>query len=254
MHWLDFSWRSRLTCFFAFAVITSSLIAAPPSVFESTEKRVVLLELFTSEGCSSCPPAEAWFRSLKDKPGLWTEFVPIAFHVDYWNYLGWKDPFSSADYTRRQQEYATQWNASTIYTPAFVLNGKEWSRDGAIAPSPREKPGKLRVTVAPGGQTDILFIPKEKQTGPLLVELAPLAQGIQTDVRRGENAGRKLVHDFVVLTLVSATLEVSGDGTYRAHLVLPEKSAAPVAAIAAWVRSPASPAPIQAIGGWIKNR
>lgn len=249
MRWSELSWWSWLRICYLFAV---PAMAGPQSVLESTEQRVALLELFTSEGCSSCPPAEAWLRTLKEKPGLWKEFVPIAFHVDYWNYLGWKDPFSSADYTRRQREYAARWNASAIYTPGFVLNGKEWTPKGAIASSSGETPGKLRLTVKPGGQADILFVPTDKRPGPLVVEVAPLAQQIETDVRRGENAGRKLTHDFVALALISATLEESEDGGYRARLLLPEKSTVPVAAIAAWVRSPDSPAPIQTVGGWIR--
>src|SRR5438128_265914 len=95
-------------------------------VFESGPKKVQLLELFTSEGCSSCPPAEAWLARLVNHSRLWHEFVPVAFHVDYWNRLGWKDPFASAEWTKRQQTYAASWKAESVYTPAFVLNGREW--------------------------------------------------------------------------------------------------------------------------------
>src|SRR5438477_9939189 len=81
----------------------STQILASEMVFESGPARVHLLELFTSEGCSSCPPAEAWMTKLKDNPGLWHDFVPIAFHVDYWDHLGWRDRFAAKEWTARQQ-------------------------------------------------------------------------------------------------------------------------------------------------------
>src|SRR5881394_2772067 len=77
--------------------------------FQSSGEQVALLELYTSEGCSSCPPAETWLSRLKESPKLWKDFVPVAFHVDYWDYLGWKDPFAAKVYTERQHEYASLW-------------------------------------------------------------------------------------------------------------------------------------------------
>ena len=94
--------------------------------FTSPVKQSTLLELYTSEGCSSCPPADQWLSTLKNDKKLWKEIVPIAFHVDYWDYLGWKDEFSKAEYTQRQRNYARWHNLGTIYTPGFVQNGKEW--------------------------------------------------------------------------------------------------------------------------------
>src|SRR5207302_322482 len=76
-------------------------LCADNVVFESGPKKIQLLELFTSEGCSSCPPAEASLGRLVNDPRLWHEFVPVAFHVDYWDQLGWKDPFASAEWTKR---------------------------------------------------------------------------------------------------------------------------------------------------------
>src|ERR1700676_1589940 len=94
--------------------------------FESKPARTHLLELFTSEGCSSCPPAEAWLGKLKSDDRLWKDFVPIAFHVDYWDGLGWKDRFAQPEWTRRQNSYAVRWGGSSVYTPGFVLDGREW--------------------------------------------------------------------------------------------------------------------------------
>ena len=220
---------------------------------ESPDTRVALVELFTSEGCSSCPRAEAWFGALKGESGLWKEFVPVAFHVDYWNHLGWSDRFSSEEFTRRQRDYAARWNATTIYTPEFVLNGEEWRRASRLPSPSKEKPGKLRVTVGKdGAQLEVSFFSDVKREEPLVVDVVPLAQEVSTNVQRGENAGKKLQHDFVALALVTASLDPSGDRVYRAQISLPATTAAPIASIAAWVRPANSPVPIQAAGGWVE--
>jgi hypothetical protein len=222
-------------------------------IIESPDTKVALIELFTSEGCSSCPRAEAWVGALRDESGPWKEFVPVAFHVDYWNHLGWRDRFSSAAFTRRQRDYSAQWNSTTIYTPGFVLNGEEW-RPGSGLPSPsREKPGKLHLTVEKNGaQLEVSFFSSVNREEPLVVEVVPLAQGASTNVQPGENAGKKLQHDFVALALITASVDRSSDRVYRAQLSLPATTAAPIASIAAWVRPANSPVPIQAAGGWIK--
>ena len=112
------------------AVILTLLIASSPAmgeiVIKSPETRTNLIELYTSEGCSSCPPADQWLSRLKVHPQLWHQLVPIAFHVDYWDYIGWQDRFARPEFSERQRLYARQNNLSTVYTPALVLNGTEW--------------------------------------------------------------------------------------------------------------------------------
>src|SRR3954471_14035949 len=102
--------------------------SAEEIVFESKPAQTHLIELFTSEGCSSCPPAEAWLSKLKSDPGLWKAFVPLAFHVDYWDRLGWRDPFASKEWTARQYRYAANWKGESVYTPGFVLDGVEMTK------------------------------------------------------------------------------------------------------------------------------
>ena len=114
--------------------------------FESGEKRVAVVELFTSEGCSSCPPAERTFSKLATHPSLWKTFVPVAFHVNYWDNLGWKDRLASVEFTQRQHTYASAWRADTVYTPEFVLNGREWQWSGADTLS-RESNRQLRLSL-----------------------------------------------------------------------------------------------------------
>jgi hypothetical protein len=80
-------------------------------VLETSSSQVRLLELFSSEGCSSCPPAETWLSNLQNSSELWKSIVPVSFHVTYWDYLGWTDRFARPEYTQRQQEYAALWNS-----------------------------------------------------------------------------------------------------------------------------------------------
>jgi hypothetical protein len=240
----------------ALLITAPCLLAADHSVtVESPETKITLVELFTSEGCSSCPPAEAWLGGLKDESGLWNQFVPVAFHVDYWNRLGWSDRFSSPEFTRRQRSYAASWDATTVYTPGFVLNGEEWRRAGSLPPPSGEKPGKLRLVMEKGGsQLEVSFVPSVGLEEPLVVDVAPLADEVSSKVERGENAGRQLRHTFVALALVTASLERTGDRFYRAQVTLPATMAAPMASIAAWVRPANGLIPIQAAGGWLNER
>src|SRR5476651_2604058 len=111
---------------FLFLVTAVALVAAEPQRFASGPNRVSLVELYTSEGCSSCPPAERWIAARKNDAGLWRDFVPVAFHVDYWNRLGWPDRFSTREFTQRQYTQAAAWGTGSVYTPCFVRDGAEW--------------------------------------------------------------------------------------------------------------------------------
>src|SRR5689334_10736263 len=126
-----------------FSFLSTSLPAAGVSL-RSGPERVHLLELYTSEGCSSCPPAEAWINELRNSPLLWKAIVPVTLHITYWDYLGWRDAFARPEFTQRQQAFAGQWNAANVYTPEFVLDGTEWRRGSLPAAGP-EKPGLLQA-------------------------------------------------------------------------------------------------------------
>ena len=98
---------------FLLAILATVALTAPPAtgvptVFESGAERVNLVELYTSEGCSSCPPADRWLSGLRRNRGLWQQVVPLAFHVDYWDNLGWRDQFADASWSERQRQYAVQ--------------------------------------------------------------------------------------------------------------------------------------------------
>lgn len=215
--------------------------------FASGPGQTHLLELYTSEGCSSCPPAEAWLSQLKGDPRLWREVVPIAFHVDYWDHLGWRDPFASKNWTARQQQYSTAWQSSTVYTPGFVLNGQEWRSRGTLPPSAGGA-GVLKISVANGETVAATFAPTAGEVRPLELHVARLGFGLTTNVKAGENSGRKLLHDFVVLSLMSEKMAAG-----KAQLRSPDpQPSGGREAIVAWVTEADSLTSLQAVGGWVR--
>jgi len=211
--------------------------------FESGPQRVHLIELFTSQGCSSCPPAEAWLSKLKSEPRLWKEFVPIAFHVDYWDRLGWRDPFASKEWTARQYQYSENWKAESVYTPGFVLDGREWM-GRSVPAAATERPGVLKLSVR---DQKLLaeFVSNTNEASNVGLHVAQLGFDLTTRVTAGENSGRNLNQDFVVLSL--AKQYVVGGKTEFAFKPDPRAGA-----IAAWVTSANQIEPIQAVGGWLK--
>jgi hypothetical protein len=110
---------------------------------KSADKQVQLIEFYTSEGCSSCPLADNFLTRFLDDPTLWRSRIPIARHVDYWDYIGWQDRFASTENSARQRLHAHQGNVSQVYTPGFIVSGEEWRSwflgDRTI-PSSRIKP------------------------------------------------------------------------------------------------------------------
>jgi len=177
----------------------------------------VVLELFTSQGCSSCPPADRLLTSLGNEPDLSTRVFPLSFHVDYWNYIGWTDPFSSERWSDRQRQYARAFSSNRIYTPQLVVNGKVdcvGSKRGEVYDLVREalakKPeGEVKVRLAPGADANALEAIVDARLvanapGPLELWVALYQKDLTTSVERGENARRTLRNDYVVRSLVQA--------------------------------------------------
>jgi len=218
-------------------------------VYESKPTRTHLIELFTSEGCSSCPPAEAWMNNLKSEPRLWQNFVPIAFHVDYWDHLGWRDPFASKTWTERQADYSAHWKSGSVYTPAFVLDGVAW-HNTALPPAATETPGVLKITVS-SERVVVAFKPATNAGRRYEIHLARLGFGLGGDVTAGENNGRKLMHDFVVLGLTNEGMK-SGVKELRLPSASAQQPANSRSALAGWVTQAGQIEPIQAVGGWLQ--
>ncbi len=231
------------------AVVVATLAHGGEIVFESKPNRNHLLELYTSEGCSSCMPAEEWMSGLKNQPRLWQDMVPVAFHVDYWDHLGWKDPFAAKTWTERQADYSVRWKKESVYTPAFALDGKEWHY-GTLPPVAPETPGVLKLSVN-GERVTASFKPSAGAGGRYDIHVARLGFALGMDVTAGENSGRRLMHDFVVLGLTNETMK---SGTRELSLPSPPttSTANPRTAVAAWVTPAGQIEPIQAVGGWLQ--
>ncbi len=233
-------------------VLALQQVLAASLTLQSRTTQVTLLELYTSEGCSSCPPADRWLSSLADDPRLWRDVVPVAFHVDYWDALGWPDRFASPIYSQRQRRYAQTQLIRTAYTPGFILNGEEW-RSWFSHPYLDVKPGisvgSLRLIVS-DKQATVIFTPAAGQPANLELHLATLGFGLSSSVNAGENQGRRLVHDFVVLGYEQFPLTQHG-AAYEATSELPHpRLAGSRSALAAWVSRTDSLRPLQAVGGW----
>ena len=227
--------------------LVSSSLHANTLVLDSGRQQVTLLELYTSQGCSSCPPAERWLNDYVDDDDLWERVVPVAFHVDYWDYIGWKDPYATAANGDRQRDYARAGQARTVYTPGFFNNGREW-RGWTFRIGPRDsrkQPGNLVVRVE-DGRVEADF---PANNTPMLLNIAVLGFDINTEVKRGENRNSTLRQEFV--SLAHATYP-SADGSWRVPLPNYVSAGAGRFGIAVWVSGTESPMPLQATGGWLK--
>ena len=206
---------SVLTTILSFRYIHAASIPAGPSRAD-TPRSPVLVELFTSEGCSSCPPADALLERLdRSQPVSGVDLIVLSEHVDYWNDIGWKDPYSSHEYSERQSAYAEQFGLRSIYTPQMVVDGHfefvgSDERRATQAIESATKAKKVPVSISSSSsdeKTTILHI----EAGPLPSSITAESAGIflaiadnsdESHVSRGENAGRTLRHVGVLRNLI----------------------------------------------------
>ena len=199
--------RLATKALFAFSLINLAIqpaFAAECSA-KSGAQTVPLLELYTSEGCSSCPPADKWMSGIKTD-----KVTPLAFHVDYWDYIGWKDKFSKAEYSDRQRKTAAFGGAGFVYTPQFVMSGHDFKGwDNSRLNEKIESSQKLAsranlsldaVTKANG---DITLTASAQAVKPADAKntdvfIALYENKLVSQVKAGENSGRELKHDYVV--------------------------------------------------------
>lgn len=202
----------------AVALLASAAVAGPSPgtdarAAETPSRIPVLVELFTSEGCSSCPPADALLARLSaEQPIPGAEVIALGLHVDYWDRLGWKDPFSSPLFSARQRSHAARFRSSRIYTPQLVVDGEvelvgsdERRARGAIAEAARRTKPPVAISAGSrrGGRLAVTIrlesLPASARRASLLVALVDDAR--TTEVPRGENAGRTLSHAAVARSL-----------------------------------------------------
>ena len=194
----------------------------------SGAQRVAVLELYTSEGCDSCPPADAWIRELPAKKLTPARVIPLAFHVDYWDYIGWRDPYSQAYFGERQRQHGRRRGASFVFTPQLLLNGQNYRRapffddiESRIKTINQMKPQadiRLRLSHT-GASLDSrieVSVDGEPYQRRAQIYIAIYENNLVTAVTAGENKGRTLRHDFVVRELVGPL--TLNEGSNRRHI------------------------------------
>lgn len=199
----------------AVSALIMGVFAVSPKATEAKPKPgdvPVIVELFTSEGCSSCPPADTALIDLaKTQPVPGATIIALGYHVDYWNRLGWRDPFSSATYSARQEAYRARYNNDSVYTPQAVVNGgaefvgsdvaKARTEIARAADHLRKSPITVSVMSA-GNDSYTVNISEQLSARSRHLFVAVTENGLSTEVKRGENAGRRLSHVAVVRRLI----------------------------------------------------
>ena len=229
--------RTFLMC--AAALSLTTVAAAQSCNVTSAAQRTALVELYTSEGCSSCPPADKQL-SLIGSPAN-TNVVAMALHVNFWDYIGWKDPFARAEYTERQRWLIGVNGSRTLYTPHFFVGGVEIRDRSKVGAAIRTQAAKaagaqLRLSAArgAGGTFEVQVVAADASAeAPLALYAALTENGLSSRVTAGENAGSHLAHDHVVRRWLGPVALRNGAARLEASAVLtPEQLKKGVAVLA----------------------
>ncbi|MEL6915832.1 MAG: DUF1223 domain-containing protein [Pseudomonadota bacterium] len=202
------------------AILAACVISVAQSVWA---ENVTVVELYTSQGCSSCPPADAMLHDMAEQDDI----IALALHVDYWDYIGWKDEFAQPGFTERQKGYARAAGARSIYTPQMIIGGQ----DHVIGTRPDEvathlvnhmaKPAMLEIETRRSGRSvEVRAVPLARIGGEVIVQLVTYRPSSRVEIRRGENAGRTLDYANVVTSWVVAK-PWSGRGEYTLTATVP---------------------------------
>ncbi len=241
------------------AVLTFAADAAECTVNNGAQ-RVAVFELFTSEGCSSCPPADKWISELPAKKLGADRVIALGFHVDYWNQLGWIDPFSQAIFSARQHQHSKRRGVSFVVTPQLLLNGQDYRRavvfddiDARVSAINRTKPqADIRIKINSRGATldskvDVRVAGDADQRRAQ-VYLALYENNLVTAVKAGENRGHTLKHDFVVRKLVGPLgLDEKGELSHAQSFPLDARWKPQDTRLAVFVQHPQSGDVLQAL-------
>lgn len=187
-------------------ILVSFLLLAVFFTLKAQDKPIVVVELFTSEGCSSCPPADRLLSKIVDSTDEDVEVFGLSFHVDYWDYIGWKDPYANQAYTSRQRAYGRKFGLRSIYTPQMIVNGKHefvgssssnwklaYTRESDLLPDL-----ELNLEIVSLTRDEIKINVSSVKVESTIINVALVEKGLEQQVIRGENTGRKLAHDNVV--------------------------------------------------------
>ncbi|MDX5400913.1 MAG: DUF1223 domain-containing protein [Rhodobacterales bacterium] len=223
--------------------LTGGLIVAAGYVAADT--RPVVVELFTSQGCSSCPPADAFLQELSQRDDV----IALALHVDYWDYIGWKDSFAQPAFTARQKAYAKSGGRRSVYTPQMIIGG----RDHVVGTHEQDAKALIRqhaavetgvdltVDTAAGGKMTLRAVAQPGVTGPLVIHLVRYDPLRTVDITRGENQGKTIDYANVVTEWSAIgewdlssplVLDLPSQGQGPAVVILQGKNAGPIMAAA----------------------
>jgi hypothetical protein len=225
--------------------LTGGLIAAASAGTALAETRLVVVELFTSQGCSSCPPADAFLHELSQRDDV----IALALHVDYWDYIGWKDSFAQPAFTQRQKAYAKTAGRRSVYTPQMIVSGQdhvvgthEQDAKSLIKRHADVQTGvRVALERAQDGQLLIRGDAGQGVAGPLVVHLVRYIPSQRVEITRGENAGRQMDYANVVTEWstigewdLSGPLQIKAPaaGSQPAVVILQRKGAGPILAAA----------------------
>jgi len=245
----------------AFVVILLSAAPAAAAITmcsaESGAMRVPLLELYTSEGCDSCPPTDRWVSSLPQRGYTSGRVLPLAFHVDYWNYLGWQDSYAKPAFSERQRAANQRNKSRVVYTPQLMLDGADYRRglrgndfSARITAINNQQPRahiNLAIISGPRLQVKMTF-PDTIDRNNVRVYIAVYENGLATDVPAGENRGKRLLHDFVVRELLGPWIpDAAGNYSFDLPLQFPPHWQSSRLHIAAFAQDLTTGATLQAL-------
>ena len=218
--------KAALVSLFSVLSVTAWMLArAPDSASEVSGRTPVFVELFTSEGCSSCPPADRFLETLDRQPVAGAEMIVLSEHVDYWNHIGWKDPYSNHLYSERQSTYGKRFGLDSVYTPQMVVDGSSEFvgsnpslADKAFAKAlgvPKISVHAFLISADPSGvlvHLDTGALEPSFGAREAEVQIAVALSRAESQVSSGENAGHRLTHVSVVRSLMKVGVLKRGQG------------------------------------------
>lgn len=237
----------------------ASAHAAPQCSASSGPQTAALVELYTSEGCNSCPPADRWLRSLGTRGYAPGRVVPLSLHVDYWDYIGWKDPYAQARFSDRQRRLAKVAGARFVYTPQVLLQGRDfrgWAGGDFDAQvrriNARPAQASIALRIEPGRKDTLDAAVEAALLDPVgqpdaVLYLATFRSRVVSSVSAGENEGRTLQHDYVVQEWLGPIPFKGGGIVERRALALPPHAARADSGVAAFVQNRRTSEVLQAL-------
>ena len=232
----------------AVSIFPFNLVYAKKIIFKSSAHQTQVIELFTSESCSSCPPAEEKLNSLVNSPYLWKQIIPVEFHVSYWNHLNWVDPYSQKRFSTRQRNYRKFANTSSVYTPQFLQNGLEW-KAWRLSHFPlinkTNTPGILKLSFNYKSKSGRLQF--NTTSNHLLAHVVLMGNG-KSNVHAGENKGKILIHHFAVREHYSSKLTRQG---FPFKLPKDYNQNSLKLSLAGWIENTKTHQIIQGVGGFL---